>query len=291
MRVSQGTITYLAADATSLNTLSVTVSGADYEFRDPTVDGGIDPGTCRPGEVNGRGEVIQAFCPRAGIQSVRIDVGEREDKVTASPPVTVEVLGGHGADDLSTGPGADTLIGGGGADAFSAGAGDDTVRSADGIRESVSCGDGADTVEADTVDDVAPDCETVRRTAVEPPGGAAVEGDTRPPRLAIGGARVQRVGTRRRFHIAASSTERGTIAGSGFVEVNGLSLPLQSNRRRVPRAGDGVELTVRLPRGVMARCRRAWRRGRTVRVRIGVVATDQAGNSSRPRFFRARLLP
>jgi hypothetical protein len=327
IRVSQGNISYLASDATSLNTLAVKVTATEYEFHDPTVDGGIDPGSCRPGSLNAKNEVVQVFCQRSGIQTVRIDVGEREDKVTASLPIVTQILGGPGADNLASGAAADVLAGndgndvlaagagddtliggegddqldggegndkiqaGGGADTVSGGAGDDTIETPDGVADTISCGDGNDTVEADTLDEVSTDCETVRRTFVAAPRDGAVGADSKPPQLAIGGSTLQRAGKRKRFFVAATSTERGTIAASGFLQVNGLALPLQSNRRRVPRGGHGVELTVKLSRGALAECRRAWRKGRKVRVNMGVVATDQAGNSTKPKTFKARLLP
>ena len=42
-------VSYLSADATSLNTLHARLSGNRIEFRDETVDGGMDPGNCTPG--------------------------------------------------------------------------------------------------------------------------------------------------------------------------------------------------------------------------------------------------
>jgi hypothetical protein len=325
VRASQGTIAYLASDATSLNTLTVKYTGTDIEFYDPTVDGGIDPGPCRPGELNGRGEVMQVFCTRAGALQVRIDVGEREDTVNSSIDLTTQTLGGPGADRLAAGAGNDVVTGndgndvlaagngndnviggegndqidagagddevqaGGGLDTVDAGPGNDTIETPDGIADRVTCGDGADTVDADQLDEVAADCETVRRTFVEPVAGAGGD-DRRPPQLAVGGRSVQRVGKRRRFFIAASSSEPGTIAASGFLDVAGLALPLRSNRARVLTAGHGVQLRVRLSKAAYRECLRAWRRGRKVRVRLGVVATDGAGNSTKPKTFRARLL-
>ena len=325
VRSSQGTIAYLASDATSLNTLTVRYTGTDIEFYDPTVDGGIDPGPCRPGEINGRQEVIQVFCSRAGALQVRIDVGEREDKVTSTIDLPTQALGGPGADNLvagagpdvlagnegndvlAAGGGADTLLGGdgddrmeggegndklqagAGLDTLDAGPGDDAIETPDGIADKITCGDGNDTVDADQLDEVGPDCETVRRTFAEPVAGGSTGDDKQPPKLAIGGRSLQRVGAKRRFFIAATSTERGTISASGFLEVNGLALPLQSSRARVRRAGHGVELRVRLSEGAYKECLRAWRKGRRVRVEMGVLATDQAGNSTRPRTFRARL--
>ena len=64
--MSGGEVHYLSEDATSLNSLTVRLTGGDIELRDPTVDGGMDPGPCRPGEItdDANSWIIQAFCPR-----------------------------------------------------------------------------------------------------------------------------------------------------------------------------------------------------------------------------------
>ncbi|MDP9384063.1 MAG: hypothetical protein M3P50_02315, partial [Actinomycetota bacterium] len=170
VRVNGAELTSLSADATSLNTLTVRLTGSDIELRDPTVDGGMDPGSCRPGDVDRAGFIVQAFCPRDGVRLVRLDAGDREDTLTADIPLAVALLGGDGADKLRSGPaddtltgdagddslaaaaGRDTLIGGLGIDVLDGGAGDDTLRSRDGLADTVRCGDGADTVDADTAD-------------------------------------------------------------------------------------------------------------------------------------------
>jgi Ca2+-binding RTX toxin-like protein len=189
VRPAGAVVSYISADATSLNTLVVRPSGGRIEFRDPTVDGGMDPGDCAPGEVSADASawIIQAFCPAAGVRSVRLDLGEREDSATVSIDVPTTLLGGPGADRLAGGPagdqlsgddgddvlagegGADLLVGGDGADDVAGDAGGDDVRVRDGIRDDVRCGDGADSVEADSVDAVAADCETVLRAFVPPP--------------------------------------------------------------------------------------------------------------------------
>ena len=93
-------VSYLSEDATSLNTLTVRVSGGRIEFRDPTVDGGMDPGSCTPGDVtpDSNSWIIQTFCPQSGVRRVRIDLGEREDTATVALPMAATVIGGPGAD-------------------------------------------------------------------------------------------------------------------------------------------------------------------------------------------------
>ncbi len=63
VRPAGAVVSYLSADATSLNTLEARVSGNRIEFRDETVDGGMDPGNCTPGDVGAGGYIIQTFCP------------------------------------------------------------------------------------------------------------------------------------------------------------------------------------------------------------------------------------
>jgi hypothetical protein len=113
VRVNGAELAYISADATSLNTLSARVAGGDFELRDPTVDGGSDPGPCRPGDTSDDGNfwIIQVFCRRAGIDRVRVDLGEREDSATVALPVRITLLGGPGADKLTAGPAGDTIFG------------------------------------------------------------------------------------------------------------------------------------------------------------------------------------
>lgn len=309
VRVNGAELTSLSADATSLNTLTVRLTGPDIELHDPTVDGGMDPGPCRPGDVDRSGFIVRAFCRRDGVRLVRLDVGDREDAVTADIPVAVALLGGGGADTLRSGPaddtlsgdagddtlrsaaGADTLIGGLGVDALDAAAGDDTLRVRDGLADTVQCGDGQDAVEADTLDEIAGDCERVSRVATPAPaddGGRSR--DRTAPRVQAGGATIQRVRRSATIRVAATSSERGTLAASGFLDVGGLNLPLISRRERVPVAGGGVELRIRLSRSQARRVRRALSRRRRVIVRLRVVATDAAGNSAEKRVPRIRLV-
>jgi hypothetical protein len=303
-------ISYLSEDATSLNRLRVRVVGANVEFLDRTVDGGMDPGSCRPGEVTNDANawIVQTFCPVAGVSALRIDLREREDTATIDVPFRATVLGGTGADSLTTGPGPDILdggegndalssaggddrlSGGGGGDRLDAGEGDDAVDVRDGLRDAVVCGAGSDRVQADQLDEPAADCESVMRTTVVPPPEAGDGGpDSVAPRLEVGAPSLQRLRGGRTARVMATSSERGSIAASGFVDVAGLSLPLRTVRGRVRVAGGGVELRVRFSSSQLVEIRRAHRRGRRVLVRLGVVATDAAGNSTKRAAPRIRL--
>jgi hypothetical protein len=114
--------------------------------------------------------------------------------------------------------------------------------------------------------------------------------DRTPPKLEVGGPTIQRLGRSGVIRLAATSSEPGTIAASGSLDIAGLARPLLSPRARVPVAGGGVELEIRLTRRQLAEVRRALGRGRRVRVRLGVVATDVAGNSVQARAPLIRLL-
>jgi RTX calcium-binding nonapeptide repeat (4 copies) len=308
VRIGGDAVSYLSADATSLNTLNVRMAGQRIEFSDRTVDGGIDPGTCDPGAIteDANAWIVQVFCSRERLASARIDLGEREDRATIELPLPVTVLGGPGSDvlrtgahadrmegsdgndDLATGGGNDVVDGGLGYDVVRSDAGDDQVRVADGLLDRVECGAGRDRVDADTLDDVAFDCEEIGRRPVVPPADAGTVDDRIGPRVEAGGLTRQRL-RRGRIRLLATSSERGFLAGSGFLDVGGISLPLQSNRRRVAVAGGGVELTVRLRGSRLQRCRRAVRRGRRCSIRMWAVGTDLAGNSTRARPIRIRL--
>jgi Ca2+-binding RTX toxin-like protein len=307
VRVGGDVARYLSADATSLNTLVVRLDGDRIDFSDRTVDGGIDPGPCEPGDISDDANtwIIQALCPRAGIGSLNIDLGEREDSAAIDVPMPVLLLGGPGSDtlrtgssadqmrgddgndDLASGAGNDVVDGGFGVDRLDGGEGDDLLRDADGLADTIACGPGSDTVAADTTDIVAADCEFVTRTSVTPPADVPVD-DTTAPAIKVGGPALQRL-RKRGVHLLATSSERGLLAASGSVDVAGISLPVQADRKRVAVAGGGAKLVVRLTSRQLKMCRKALARGRRASIRMFAVATDLAGNSRRAKPIRIRL--
>ena len=305
VRPGNGLVSYLSEDATSLNTLTVRPDGARIEFHDPTVDGGIDPGPCTPGALAG-GFIIQVFCPAAGVQRVRLDLGEREDSALVTAAVPASVLGGPGADKLTAGPlgdevagdegddaldggaGDDLLDGGPGADSIVGGPGADTLLARDGIADSISCGDGADQVDADTLDQVDPSCEAVTRTFTPSPSGSAGD-EPGPPKVEVGAVTTQSPGGSRRIEVVATTSEPGALSASGFFSIDGLSRPVQVKRREIAVGGAGAILSYRVPKARWERARRALSAGRKVSLRLGVVATDLAGNTSKRRAPRVRV--
>jgi Ca2+-binding RTX toxin-like protein len=328
VRTGGNEVAYLSSDAVSLNTLVVKRTGSNIDLRDPTVDGGLDPGPCAPGDItdDANSWVIQVLCPAAGAGRLRIDLGDREDSAVVALDLPVTLLGGTGADKLTTGGGADAVAGDDGDDVIQAGAGDDQVnagdgddeveggagndvveaglgvdnvaggdgdddlRLRDGVADTVRCGAGTDRVDADTLDDIALDCERVSRLPTPAPEAGGTTGRDRvAPRVRVGGSTVQRAG-RGRFQLVATSSERGTISASGFIDVAGLSLPISADRQRVGVGGGGVRLTVKLTARQRREAARAWKRGRRVRARLGVVGTDRAGNSAHVKAPAIRLL-
>ncbi len=310
VRPSAGIVAYISADATSLNTLVVRANGSRIEFRDPTVDGGMDPGSCNPGEISADANawIIQTFCPAGGVRSVRLDLGEREDTATVSVNIATTLLGGPGADrltggpagdqlsgddgddTLAGGPGNDTVVGGIGVDELAGDAGDDDLRARDGIQDLVRCGTGSDKVDADTLDEVDSDCESVVRTLTAAPPGAGGARDRVPPRVEVGAPARKHIRQTRTLRVFASSTESGFVAASGSLTIDGLALPLTVVRRQIAVAGGGAELAVRLTASQQRQALRALGRRRSVVVRLAVVATDRAGNSREAKPIKIRLL-
>jgi hypothetical protein len=268
----------------------------------------MDPGSCTPGDVtpDSNAWIIQTFCPLAGVARVRIDLGEREDTANVALPVATtviagpgadhvtvsgaagEVTGGDGNDYLAGGPAGDVLSGGQGTDGLDGGGGADRLLARDGVSDGVRCGPGADSVDADTLDWITSDCEKVTRTLTAPPEGEADDG--RRPRLDVGAPTIQRLGSSRSVYVYATSTKRGAISASGFLDIAGLSLPVRTDRRQIRVGGGGVRLTYRLSRSRWRSVAAALRKRRRVVMRLGVVATDLAGRSQQRNAPRIRLL-
>jgi hypothetical protein len=292
--VDAGTIVYSARDATDRNTLSVSLDENRVRLLDTTVEGGIAPGPCDPGRVDGNGYIIEVFCPRSASSRLRVDVADREDSVDVSAPLPAVILGGPGADTLTGGPANDEIDGGEGDDRLSGGGGDDAISARDGATDTVSCGDGADRVTVDAPDAVDATCEAVDRATDPGAGGPGAGGpstapvttgrDVKPPRVRGGALTFQRIGRRRSLRIYATSSEVGRLAVSATVRVGEQQLRLGSGRGRVDVAGGGAALTLRLSRTTWTRLRRALRGGRRLRATVTVVATDRAGNSSASRL-------
>ena len=270
----------------------------------------MDPGDCTPGEVSDDANawIIQTFCPAGGVRSVRLDLGEREDigdGVAGHPddaarrprrrpahragPPPISSAATTATTRSPAAAEATSLLGGLGTDELSGEGGDDDLRVRDGIQDVVRCGDGSDRVDADTLDDVdrrlrgggargdrgAARCERRARSSWRRAWRSA--------RRPAGGS-----GTRAAYACSSSSTERGHVAASGALRIDGLARPVNVPRRRIAVGGGGVELSVTLsaahwrralrvaapqPAGLGPPDRRRDRRGRQL-------APGQAGHDS-----------
>jgi hypothetical protein len=329
MKVEGGVIHYTANDDVSLNDLSVTIVGDEVRFRDPGADGGIQkPEECNPGTPDANGNFVEMHCPRAGISSVRIDVGEAQDKVAAQIALPVLVLGGAGADTITTGDGNDILNGGSandvlrsaggndqvigdagddrlvgeggddmlqggvGADTADAGAGNDDVRIRDGAVDQALCGDGGDRVQADDRDGLDA-CETVDSVGGSAPQSGAGDGpappDTVAPRLRAGGSTLQRAGRSGRVVVVATASEPSELVAAGYVTAGNRRFVLRQTRAPIAVGGGGARLRLTLSRADGRRLWRMLRAGRRAHATISVVATDTAGNSASSKLPRIAL--
>ena len=288
----------------SLNTLVVKPSGANIDLRDPTVDGGLDPGPCAPGEVTTTPTPgsSRPCAPPAGANRLRIDLGDREDSArrpgrparrpcsavpaptssrppaatTRSPATTATTPSRPAraptrstratATTTSTAARATTWSRPGWAWTRSAAArATTTCACATASPTRCAAGPATDKVEADTLDDVALDCEDVTRLPTAAPAAAGPPGATARRRACGSAARpIQRAGKGYRAKLVATSSERGTIAASGFMEIGDLSLPISTDRHRVGVGGGGVELTFKLTARENREAAKAWKRKRKV---------------------------
>lgn len=307
VRVENGELRYISADAVSLNTLTIAAGPRGYRIADPTVEGGLDPGPCAPGRVDSDGFIREAFCPATRIKRIHADLGNQDDRARVTAPVGATILGGPGRDTLTGTAHDDVINGEDGDDAIDAGAGDDKLAGstgddqldgADGAdvihggagKDAVDCGAGADRAVADAADDLA-GCETLQTAAGDDsdlPPELVVKADRVAPHLLLGGSRRQRL--RGPLVVLATSNELGTLRASAIVRIG-------RKRHRVPGVaapveieGQGIDLEIALPARVVAAARRALAAGKRVNARVTVVAADREGNRTIPGIERLLTL-
>ena len=299
-------------DEVSLNTLTVRRSGDRIEFRDPPAYQGLDIGPCEPGEITRATPPDPGLLPGRGrhprADRARQPRGHRDGHAPACP---VEVLGGDGADTLTTGDERrhdrrrprqrparrrrrrrrHHRRRGRGRRSTPA-PGDDDIRVRDGLADIVRCGDGTDRVDADTFDSLAADCEAAARTATAAAAGRRPRRrpTRRRPTVDAGAVTLQRLGTPRR------GQGRRHLERARHARRLGLHRPSAASTCRSATsasrstvAGGGAELSLKLTKSQLRQARRALKRKRKVTVHLSVVATDAAGNSAQKRAPRIRV--
>jgi hypothetical protein len=246
--------------------------------------------------------------PAGGTSNVHSDV---EDIITAGGSDTITGSAGPNtirSDASSTGygfgpaypPGNDTIDPGGGPDHVYAGGGNDTIMSRDGAADVVNCGTNipsslapglppadSDTVTADAVDTFLA-CETVETAEQTPPP------DVRPPVMKINApASLTARAFRRGLKVKLSADEPASFAAE-------LRAKVKRGHGGLAFAGAVGEVTIGQGRLGSGTGRRSLRlrptrkfakavRGRSLRLVVRVVASDEAGNvTSGSRKVRVR---
>lgn len=122
--------------------------------------------------------------------------------------------------------------------------------------------------------------------ATATPTGAA---DTAPPALRLSAPRTQRLRAGRLRLRATCPQEACRVTVAPRLRLGARALGLARTTRRLA-AGRAANVVLRLPAARRRAVALALRRGRTVTVRLEVVATDAAGNRARPRRLTVRLV-
>jgi hypothetical protein len=277
----QGSVlAFRATDFVSRNDVSVSLSADRISIVDSTGFGGLDPGDCRPGRVDlDTGYVIEAICDNDGVEQVRINVGEREDDVTADIPLNVRIIGGGGIDQIKTGSGNDIIESGSGDDRIDSGTGEDRVEGGlgndifsvqDNVKDTVLCGEGLDALASfDPIDDIGDDCE---------PGAPAPRSDDTAPVLRVAGDLHQRA--QRRLSVRAAANEGARLVAQASMLVKDKDFPLKPGRGTLSSGTGAILLHPELSARELRVAQRAIREHKRVEVFITVVATDASGNSS-----------
>lgn len=282
IEIRDETLSFRATDFVSRDALTVTQSGSQISIVNPTGFGGLDPGDCRPGRVDiETGYVIEALCPRSGIQNLRINSGEREDDIDVRVDLPTRVIAGGGADTVTTGasddnisggPGDDTIDPGSGSDKVDGGDGDEQLKLRDTLPDDVTCGPGNDAAEFDPFDQFAGDCERAPIVAL-----GQREDEVAPHPTIRNAARQRGAG---RLIVRATSDEPTTFVAQAAIVIGSQDFALRPGRGRLETTVGAVELQPRMSARTARIVRRALRSRRKVRLFITVVATDDHGNSS-----------
>jgi Ca2+-binding RTX toxin-like protein len=135
------TLSYVA-NTGQTNNVTVTLSGGNYTLK--------DPGFQNMGDTDGAGGCSvsgsTATCPASGVTLIRVDTRDRDDSALVSAATDSVLLGGDGADSLTSDGGKDQLEGANGNDTLDAGAGNDLLDGGPG-DDTMTGGAGTDTVD------------------------------------------------------------------------------------------------------------------------------------------------
>lgn len=120
-------------------------------------------------------------------------------------------------------------------------------------------------------------------------GGSAVPGDKTPPSTQLRFSRRQDID---KLRLRVRMSEPGTVTARALVDVGGLLARIYNFRPAKRRVTGGVLTTLRprLSKKNKRALKRAMRRGKRLRARITVAATDRAGNT-KTRHVVIRLRP
>jgi len=125
---------------------------------------------------------------------------------------------------------------------------------------------------------------TVLVTAPPAGGGGGGGGSTPPPAAdtapvaSLSAASTQRVA---KLFVRASMSEAGTLAASGTVSVPGAAKVYKLRRAsRSVTANQQVKLRLKLSARALRAAKRALRRGRRIRAKVSVTATDMTGHDT-----------
>jgi RTX calcium-binding nonapeptide repeat (4 copies) len=273
-------LAFRATDFVSRNDINVSVSADAISVIDSTGVGGLDPGDCRPGRVDlDTGYVIEAICPREGVEQVRVNAGEREDDIVADIPIPVRAIGGGGIDQIRTGSlndiidagaGDDRIEPGAGEDTIEGGEGDDVIAAQDSVKDTVVCGEGLDALASfDPIDDLSDDCEA---------GGPRPRADDTAPVIRAAADVRQRL--RRQLTLRVTADEPARFVAQASMATRSRDFPLKPGRGRLASAEGAIIIHPTLSEREVRVARRSLREGRRVQVFVAIVATDNSGNSS-----------
>jgi Ca2+-binding RTX toxin-like protein len=143
------TLSYLA-ESGETNDVTVESPGASYVITDRGVSSIADADGTGGCAVAGN----RAVCPASGVDAIRVDVRDGDDRASVDASTNATILGGAGADRLTSTDGKDSLVGWTGDDVLDGGPNDDALDGGPN-DDALEGGPGDDTLRGDTGSDTA----------------------------------------------------------------------------------------------------------------------------------------